>query len=124
VHVGDVAALITRVIEQRATGRFHGASPEPLSISEWVDEIADELGLAKVRRLTLPLWPFEALSPVIGYRLLAREQLLMLRYPHVLSIDEGRAIGWAPHYTNARIVRETARALARSLTPAFVSTPQ
>jgi hypothetical protein len=37
----------------------------------------------------------------------------MLRYPHVLSIDEGLALGWVPKYTNARIVRETARALTR-----------
>ena len=43
------------------------------------------------------------------------------RAPHVpvlaeatvrLLVEEGLAIGWRPRYTNARIVRETARALA------------
>ena len=113
VHVHDVAALIGLVIEQRATGRFNAASPEPLSISEWVDEIASELELEHVRTINVPLWPLDLVSPAIGYRLLAREQLLMLRYAHVLSIEDGLAIGWKPAYTNARIVRETARALAR-----------
>ena len=112
VHVEDVASLICAVIEQRAAGLFNAASPEPLSIAQWVDEISLELGLERVRTITLPLSPIEMVSMAIRYRLLAREQLLMLRFEHVLSIAEGLALGWAPRYTNSRIVRETARALA------------
>lgn len=115
VHVQDAASLIGTVIEKRATGRFNAASPEPLSIGEWVDEIAAELKLKDIRKISLPLWPVEMISAATGYRLLAREQLLMLRFPHVLSIEEGQMLGWTPQYTNSRIVRETARALVRTL---------
>lgn len=113
VHVQDAASLIATVIEKRATGRFNAASPEPLSIAEWVDEIASELKLDGIRSVHLPLWPIELVSTAIRYRVLAREQLLMLRFPHVLSIQEGLRLGWTPRFTNSRIVRETARALAR-----------
>ena len=113
VHVQDAASLICTVIGQRATGRFNAASPEPLSIAEWVDEIASELQLDGIRSVHLPLWPIEIVSTAIRYRVLAREQLLMLRFPHVLSIQEGLRLGWTPRFTNSRIVRETARALAR-----------
>jgi nucleoside-diphosphate-sugar epimerase len=112
VHVQDVASLICTVIEKRATGRFNAASTGPLSLSEWVGEIADELRLDGVRTITFPLRPIEMISAAIRYRVLAQEQLLMLRFPHVLSIDEGLALGWTPQHTNAGIVRETARALA------------
>jgi hypothetical protein len=76
--------------------------------------MADELGLARVRRLTIPLGPLEFASAASRYRLLAREQVLMLRFPHVLSIEESLALGWRPRYTNAQIVRETARTLTGS----------
>ncbi len=111
VHVRDAAALIVQVVARRATGRFNAASPQPLSIVEWIGEMADELGLSRVRRLTLPLGPIEIASAASRYRLLAREQVLMLRLAHVLSIEESLALDWTPQYTNARIVRETARAL-------------
>jgi nucleoside-diphosphate-sugar epimerase len=112
VHVSDAAALVTTVIQTRASGRFNAASAEPLSIADWVDEISSELGLDRIRTILLPLKPIELLSVAMGYRLLAQEQLLMLRFQHVLSIREGLALGWTPRYTNAGIVRETARALA------------
>jgi hypothetical protein len=102
------------VIERRATGLFNAASPQPLSIAEWVDEIASELQLPRIRRISVPLDAVEMLSAAVGHRLLAREQLLMLRFPHVLSTDESLGLGWTPKYTNAQIVRETARALTTS----------
>lgn len=111
VHVVDAASLIAAVIERRATGRFNAASAEPLSIVEWVDEMASAMHLARVRKVTVPLQPIAIASAISGYRLLAREQVLMLRFPHVLATDESRALGWMPRYTNAEIVRETARAL-------------
>jgi nucleoside-diphosphate-sugar epimerase len=114
VHVQDAAALVRTVIERRATGLFNAASPQPLSIAEWVDEIASELQLPRIRRISVPLDAVEMLSAAVGHRLLAREQLLMLRFPHVLSTDESLGLGWTPKYTNAQIVRETARALTAS----------
>ncbi len=109
VHVKDVAGLILQIIETKAVGRFNAAAPQPLSINQWIDEIQDELKLKNIKRLRLPLFPIKFLSALTGYRLLAREQLLMLGQSHVLSIDESLGIGWKPHYTNAQIVREIAR---------------
>jgi nucleoside-diphosphate-sugar epimerase len=112
VHVQDAAALITAIVGRRATGRFNAASREPLSIVEWVREMSAALQLRRVRELTLPLAPIALASALSGYRLLAHEQVLMLRFPHVLATDESVALGWTPRYTNAEIVRDTAIALA------------
>jgi nucleoside-diphosphate-sugar epimerase len=114
VHVEDVAALIALVVDRRAEGMFNAAAPEPLSIQGWIDEIEDELGLGAVRRMRLPLAPIRWLSALSGYRLLAREQLLMLAQSHVLSIDESIALGWKPRHTNARIARDIARYVAET----------
>jgi nucleoside-diphosphate-sugar epimerase len=114
VHISDAAKLIVLVLEQQKTGNFNAASPGPLSIQQWITEIQQELHLGKIRTLHFPLTPIEFLSRSLGYHLLAKEQLLMLRYPHVLSIDESLAIGWKPEYDNAKIIRETARAVAES----------
>lgn len=112
VHVDDVAALIACVLERRAQGLFNAAGPQPLSIQGWVTEIEQELGLAPVRRIRLPLAPVHALAAVSGYRLLAREQLLMLAQPHVLDVSDSLALGWQPQHSNARIVRDIARHIA------------
>lgn len=114
VHVHDAASLVVAVVEARATGRFNAASSEPLSIVEWIGEIAAALHVPHVRTLTLPLEPLALASAMSGYRLLAREQVLMLRLPHVLALDESLALGWTPQFTNAEIVRETALALSGS----------
>lgn len=111
VHVEDAASLAVRVIERRAAGIFNAASPGPLSIDRWVDVIAGELGVPRVRRIRLPLAPIRALSAMTGYRLLAAEQLLMLRYPHVLDVAKGLALGWEPRWDNTAILRDTVRAL-------------
>jgi nucleoside-diphosphate-sugar epimerase len=112
VHVKDVAALIGCVVEGKASGLFNAAAPGPLSIEQWIDEISAELALGTIRRIHLPLAPVHALSALTGYRILAREQLLMLAQPHVLGIEESLAIGWQPQFDNAQIVRDIARYIA------------
>lgn len=109
VHVNDVAGLVALVIAANGRGYFNAAAPRPLSIVQWVDEIAGELGCGMVRVRHLPLGPVALLARLSGYTLLAREQVLMLTYPHVLDTSESSALGWAPSYDNARIVRDTAR---------------
>jgi nucleoside-diphosphate-sugar epimerase len=111
VHVEDAAALLARIVARKAAGIFNAGGPEPLSIGQWVDAIADELDALRVRRIRLPLAPVEWLSAASGYRLLAAEQLLLLRYGQVLDVSESLALGWKPRWNNAQIVRETARAL-------------
>jgi nucleoside-diphosphate-sugar epimerase len=114
VHVEDAASLAVRVLEGRAAGIFNAASPGPLSIDRWVDVIAAELGVRRARRIRLPLAPIRAASAATGYRLLAAEQLLMLRYPHVLDVAKGLALGWKPRWDNTAILRETVRALMKT----------
>lgn len=109
VHVQDVAALIVRVSESRATGRYNAAAPDPLSIRAWISEIESELHLEPVHCVQLPLGLTRLLSAVSGYRLLAKEQLLMLGQDHVLSTEESFDLGWRPRHDNAAIVRDTAR---------------
>jgi nucleoside-diphosphate-sugar epimerase len=109
VHAKDVASLVGSVVDGGRTGFFNAAAPAPLSIEEWIDEICSELSLPPVRRIRLPLPPIHVLSALTGYRLLAREQLLMLAQPHVLDIEKSLEIGWQPRFDNAAIVREIAR---------------
>jgi len=111
VHVEDAAALLARIVVRKAAGIFNAAGPEPLSICQWADVIAEELGVRRVRRLRLPLAPVEGLSAASGYRLLAAEQLLLLRYGQVLDARESLELGWRPRWSNAQIVRATARSL-------------
>jgi len=115
VHVDDVASLVELVLRSGASGYFNAAGPRPLSIVQWVDEIAGELGRSGVRIRHLPLPPVALLARLSGYTLLAREQLLMLTHPHVLDTREGMALGWAPAYDNARIVRDTAKDISVKL---------
>jgi len=114
VHVEDAASLLVRIVVSKATGIFNAASPEPLSIGQWADAIGMELGVGRVRRLRVPLAPVELLSAATGYRLLAAEQLLLLRHGQVLDVNESLALGWKPRWNNAQIVRATARSLLTS----------
>jgi len=111
VHVEDAAALLVRIVARKAAGIFNAASPEPISIGQWAEAIAEELGVRRVRRIRLPLAPVEWLAAASGYRLLAAEQLLLLRHGQVLDAKDSLALGWKPRWTNAQIVRATARAL-------------
>ena len=111
VHVEDAAGLLGRIVARKAPGIFNAASPEPLSIGEWADAIGEELGVRRVRRLRLPLAPLDHLSAVTGYRLLAAEQLLLLRHGQVLDVRDSLELGWRPRWNNAQIVRATARSL-------------
>jgi nucleoside-diphosphate-sugar epimerase len=114
VHVDDVAELVALVIERGARGLFNAAAQEVLSIANWATHIADELGVPPPRHVRLPLAPVAALAAASGWRLIAREQLLMLEQPHVLDIADSLALGWRPQHDAARIVRDIARHIAAS----------
>lgn len=115
VHVEDCASLVALVAEKRLEGRYNAASRDPLSIDRWIAEIEDECGLPPTRRIRLPLGPIALINSLLGEIPIPRERLLMLKYPHVLSVHESLAAGWEPQWTNARIVRQTTKALARKL---------
>jgi nucleoside-diphosphate-sugar epimerase len=109
VHVEDVARLVETVLRQGAGGFFNAAAPRPLSIVDWVREIEQELQAPPSRIVHLPLAPLRALAALSGWRLLAREQVLMLSWPHVLDIERSLALGWQPRHDNALIARHIAR---------------
>ena len=108
VHVKDVADLVALAIEKRAVGLFNAASPEPLTLNQWVEQTARALAITSPRTLHVPLAPIHWLSRLTGYRLLAQEQLAMLKAPHVLDISNSLALGWQPRYSNAKIIAEIA----------------
>jgi nucleoside-diphosphate-sugar epimerase len=112
VHVDDVAELVAAVIERGVRGPYNAAAREALSIAQWATHIADELGVPPPQHVRLPLAPVAALGAASGWRLIAREQLLMLEQPHVLDIEGSLALGWRPQHDAARIVRDIARHIA------------
>jgi len=114
VHVLDAAELAVLILGKKLPGKFNAAGPDPLSINNWVDIIQQELSLKSVRRLHVPFKPIEFGGWASGYRAIAREQVLMLNKDHVLSTVDSLAIGWAPKFTNERIVRDIARYIAGS----------
>ncbi len=116
VHVDDVAALVELAVRARSRGYINAGAPEPMSINQWVALIGEELGVA-ARRVHLPLLPVELLARWSGYRLLAREQVLMLAQPHVLDISRALALGWQPRHSSAKIVRDIARYIATTRGP-------
>jgi len=112
VHVHDVATLVGIIVKQAPAGFYNAGAPEPLSIVEWIREISAHLGISAVRIRHLPLKPIHLLAAATGYRLLAREQLLMLGQRHVLDTAQSIALGWNPQRTNAQLVRELADHIA------------
>jgi nucleoside-diphosphate-sugar epimerase len=106
VHVEDVAELIILIAKKRTSGIFNAASIDPLSINAWIVVIATQLKKKPPKLIHLPIMPLRILSLMTGYRLLAREQILMLENRHVLCITKSRQIGWEPMYTNAEIAQE------------------
>jgi nucleoside-diphosphate-sugar epimerase len=111
VHVVDVASLIVIIAEAGKTGIYNAAAPHPLSIRQWIDEIENELGIHRVKIISLPLLPIKLISQMTFYRLLAREQLIMLKKPHVLSTVETEKLGWKPKFSNSKIARDIAHSI-------------
>ena len=108
VHVEDVVELIFLISRKKALGSFNAASTSPLSINEWIKVIALRFGKPTPKCFHIPVNLLRAVSASTGYRLLAREQILMLEHRHVLSINKSIKIGWAPKYSNVEIAEQIA----------------
>ena len=113
VHVSDVADLIALIVQQKSTGIFNAAGPNPLSISEWVDQISTTLGKSNVLKVRIYLPLVKLISTLSMHRIIAKEQLLMLEKSHVLLTDTSEAIGWKPKYDNRKIITDICHHIIR-----------
>ena len=108
VHVSDVASLILKVVELKALGTFNAAADSPLSINAWVEIVAKVCRVNRVCKINIPYFVVAFIASITMYRLLAREQLIMLGQPHILLNQKSRDLGWVPKFTNEDIVKHTA----------------
>lgn len=109
VHVDDAAALLVKIAESHAEGIFNAGGNFPLSINDWILTIRETLGKDKGRSFHVPLLAIELLSWLTNYRLLAKEQVSMLRGDHVLDTSSSEKLGWKPQHTNKEIIISTAK---------------
>lgn len=103
VHVEDVASLIALLTTTKKEGVYNAAASDPLSLNEWVDITSSVLN-KKVKVIHLPLAPIAFISKLFFYRILAREQLLMLGQDHILDVSESLKLGWNRKYTNKELL--------------------
>jgi nucleoside-diphosphate-sugar epimerase len=97
VHVDDVAMLLLRIVKGRNVGFYNVAANEALSINEWVEIVRLKLNKKRLLILRIPLFPLKIISKIMGYRLLASEQLYMLSMPHVLDVSKStRELNFQP----------------------------
>lgn len=112
VHVKDVSSLIKLVLDKKLAGRFNAGSLKPLSINEWVATIGRDGG-RRTRNIYIPIWAVKMMALLSLYRLLAKEQVLMLTYPHVLDISNSLVAGWTPKYDGAEIINDLIQPLLK-----------
>jgi nucleoside-diphosphate-sugar epimerase len=106
IHVDDVCSLVMKILATRAEGIFNADSGENSSINEWVDLISKEMN-KKVLKVKIPLMWFKLIGFLSSYRLIAKEQLMILEYPQCLELVESEAIGWEPSKNIKKILKDT-----------------
>ena len=105
VHVKDVCLLIKEVIDKEVEGLFNAAAQDSSSISDWALLAAQEMKL-KVKQIKLPICFFTLIGYFSCYRILSREQILMISHAHILNIEKSKQIGWLPRYNYKDILKE------------------
>jgi nucleoside-diphosphate-sugar epimerase len=116
VHVNDVASLVEIIINSNAIGRFNAASPEPLTINCWAEDVFEILEKKKTL-LHIPFFIVRFIAKCSRYRLLAKEQLIMLSMDHVLDISNSINIGWNPKYNNHEIIFDLVNSIRSKKNP-------
>lgn len=115
VHIKDLIALINLVVEKRSLGKFNAACNDALTISDWVNVISRKINgsFNPVRIIEFPLILAKMISYLSFRRILAKEQILMLMYPHVIDISSSKAIGWDPIFTSEDVISDIAVSLIK-----------
>ncbi len=114
VHVEDVSNLISLIVSSKLTGLYNAASPDPITIRDWIQVIAGKIARPKPKVISIPISLVSSAANITAYRILAREQVLMLNERHVLNIDKSLGIGWKPKYSNFDVVEHMAAHLYNS----------
>ena len=97
VHVDDVALLLAEIVEKRSVGYYNAAANEVLSINEWAEAVKVKLNAKRLLIFNIPLLPLRIISKLLGYKLLAKEQLYMLSMPHALDVSKSmRELNFQP----------------------------
>lgn len=106
VHVDDVCCLVMKILSTQAEGIFNADSGQNLSISEWVDLMAEKMN-KKILKIQIPLIIFKFIGLLSSYRLIAKEQLMVLENPQSIELIESQAIGWEPKKGIKKILEDT-----------------
>ena len=114
VHVDDVARLVVQIVKTGAVGKYNAAATDVMSISEWAQLIGKILNKKKVFIVRLPLWMFSFFSKITCYRIIAREQLIMLKMPHVLDTRKAMSIGAESVKSCSIIIEDITKFLVRN----------
>lgn len=113
VHVKDLVSLINLVLEKKAFGKFNAACHDALTIDDWVNIISVKINgpVNSVRKIKFPLMLAKTISFFSFRRILAREQILMLTFPHVIDISSSKLIGWNPIYSSEDVISDITSSL-------------
>lgn len=106
VHVDDVSALIHAIITKKASGIFNAASSESYSINDWVNLIAKKFNV-RVIKIKIPLIIFKWIGFLTFYRILAKEQLMILEHSQQLGLQSTQGLGWKPLKNINSIIDDT-----------------
>jgi nucleoside-diphosphate-sugar epimerase len=106
VHVDDVSALIYAVLANQTSGIFNVASDESYSINDWINLIAEKFNV-QVIKIKIPLIVFKLIGFLSFYRLLAKEQLMILEHPQQLDLHRSKDLGWQPLKNIHNIIDDT-----------------
>jgi nucleoside-diphosphate-sugar epimerase len=113
VHVNDVVSLITLIVKKQKIGYFNAASNDYYSIIDWVKFIQSTLKIKSIKYFKIPFFALQIASKISFFRVLAKEQLIMLSMPHVLDIESSRNIGWNPKKNTKDIIKDISLALIK-----------
>lgn len=113
VHVEDVVSLIALIVKKQKIGYFNAASNDFYSIIDWVKFIQLTLKIKSIKYFNIPFLILQIISKISFFRVLAKEQLIMLSMPHVLDIESSRNIGWNPQKNTKDIIRDITLSLTK-----------
>lgn len=104
VHVDDLVNLLLIIVKGRFLGDYNAAN-DAITVNDWVDVISEKLG-KNPKYFHIPFGVIRFISYLTFYRLLAPEQLSMLKHDHVVSNAKSKLLGWMPERTSRLIISD------------------